>query len=86
MSVFSKNAIQILEERYHLKHQKAFQNHTDNAVSKTINLPETATIEEISDIYMSAWNLKLKGITIYRYGSKDHQILQKCSLNNSKDC
>lgn len=71
---------------YHLKHQKAFQNHTDNAVSKTINLPETATIEEISDIYMSAWNLKLKGITIYRYGSKDHQILQKCSLNNSKDC
>lgn len=86
MSVFSKNAIQILEERYLLKDKKAFQNHTDNAVSKTINLPETATIEEISDIYMSAWNLKLKGITIYRYGSKDHQILQKCSLNNSKDC
>ncbi|SDI28775.1 adenosylcobalamin-dependent ribonucleoside-diphosphate reductase [Winogradskyella thalassocola] len=71
---------------YHLKHQKAFQNHTDNAVSKTINLPETATIQEVSDIYMTAWNLSLKGITIYRYGSKDHQVLQKCSLNNSIDC
>ena len=50
-------------------HQKAFQTYTDNAVSKTINLPENATKEEISEIYLSAWKYNLKGITVYRYGS-----------------
>jgi len=72
--------------KFHLKHQKAFQNHTDNAVSKTINLPEDVTIEEVSNIYMTAWKQKLKGITIYRYGSKDHQVLQKCNHNTSAGC
>ncbi|MBE9489802.1 MAG: adenosylcobalamin-dependent ribonucleoside-diphosphate reductase [Bacteroidetes bacterium] len=72
--------------RYHLLHQKAFQTYTDNAVSKTINLPENATVDDIYQIYMTAWEYKLKGITIYRYGSKDHQVLQKCSLNNTHEC
>ncbi|HZH69366.1 MAG TPA: adenosylcobalamin-dependent ribonucleoside-diphosphate reductase [Flavobacteriaceae bacterium] len=72
--------------QYHLLHQKVFQKYTDNAVSKTINLPEKATIDEISQIYLNAWQYGLKGITIYRYGSKTHQVLQKCSLNNSVDC
>lgn len=71
---------------YHLKHQQAFQKFTDNAVSKTINLPETATEEDIHKIYTTAWKWNLKGITIYRYGSKEHQVLQKCNLNNSIDC
>ncbi len=70
----------------HVLHQKAFQKYTDNAVSKTINLPENATTEEVSEIYHTAWKYKLKGITMYRYGSKDQQVLQKCNLNTSKDC
>ncbi|MFI0431101.1 adenosylcobalamin-dependent ribonucleoside-diphosphate reductase [Mariniflexile sp. HMF6888] len=72
--------------QYHLLHQKIFQKFTDNAVSKTINLSKDAGVKDVSDIYRMAWEYKLKGITIYRYGSKDHQILQKCSLNNSTDC
>jgi ribonucleoside-diphosphate reductase alpha chain len=47
----------------------------DNAVSKTINLPQTATPEEIASIYRRAWELGLKGITVYRYGSKGQQVL-----------
>ncbi len=72
--------------QYHLLHQQAFQKYTDNAVSKTINLPEDSTEEDISNIFMTAWKYKLKGITIYRYGSKTHQVLQKCGLNNSVTC
>ncbi|PKV50634.1 ribonucleoside-diphosphate reductase class II [Aquimarina sp. MAR_2010_214] len=71
---------------YHLLHQKAFQKYTDNAVSKTINLPKNATIEDVSKIYHTAWAYGLKGITIYRYGSKNHQVLQKCNLNTSNGC
>ncbi|HXJ99332.1 MAG TPA: adenosylcobalamin-dependent ribonucleoside-diphosphate reductase [Gelidibacter sp.] len=72
--------------QYHLKHQKVFQESTDNAVSKTINLPENASIQEVSEIFILAWQYKLKGITIYRYGSKENQVLQKCGLNNSVNC
>lgn len=71
---------------YHLLHQKAFQKYTDNAVSKTINLSKDATVNDISEIYHTAWKYNLKGITIYRYGSKDQQVLQKCELNNGIDC
>ena len=48
----------------------------DNAVSKTINLPHSATVEEVAEIYRQAWHLDLKGVTIYRYGSKAQQVLQ----------
>lgn len=60
---------------WHVKMQAAFQKHTDNAVSKTVNLPEHAKPEEIRKIFMLAWKLKCKGITIYRYGSKPEQVL-----------
>jgi len=69
-----------------LLHQKAFQKFTDNAVSKTINLSKNTPVEAISEIYTTAWKYKLKGITIYRYGSKNQQVLQKCSLNTDKNC
>jgi len=69
-----KTATEISPER-HLEHQLAFQQYTDNAVSKTINLPETATEKEVDEIYRKAWRHKAKGITVYRHRSKDRQVL-----------
>lgn len=72
--------------KYHLLHQNAFQKYTDNAVSKTINLPKTASVREISKIYRTSWEYGLKGITIYRDGSKRNQVLQHCNLINPSSC
>jgi len=59
----------------HLRIQTAFQEHTDNSVSKTINLPADATVEDVRNIFMMAHELKCKGITIYRYNTKRDQVL-----------
>jgi len=61
--------------KQHLEIQSAFQKYTDNSVSKTINLPANATIGDVKNIYLMAYKLKCKGITIYRYGSKKNQVL-----------
>ncbi len=59
----------------HVKMQAEFQKHTDNAVSKTVNLPNSATIADISDLYKLAWKEGCKGITVYRDGSRNSQPL-----------
>jgi len=64
-----------IKPEWHIRIQASFQKNTDSAVSKTVNLPETATREDIARVYMLAYDEKLKGITIYRNGSRKLQPL-----------
>ncbi len=66
---------QDISPEWHIKMQAALQKHVDNAISKTINFPRTAAIKDVENAYMLAWKAKCKGITIYRDGSYEDQVI-----------
>ena len=70
----------------HVRMQAAFQKHVDAAVSKTVNLPATASVEDVRAVFTAARMFKLKGVTVYRYGSKPHQAVSLVEDERIPDC
>ena len=73
----------MIEPKWHVKTQAVFQKYVDSGISKTINLPNQATKEDVEEAYTLAWELGCKGITVYRAGSREKEVL--VSTNNDEN-
>jgi ribonucleoside-diphosphate reductase alpha chain len=74
-----------ISPQWHLKVQAAFQKYTDNAVSKTVNFPASATVGDIKSLFRAAADMDVKGVTVYRDQSRQDQALGACSIK-SEEC